>query len=174
MNPPYGTRPVIAPWMRRIAAHGVGTALIFARTETEVFFETVWNAATALLFIEGRLHFHHPDGRRAEENGGAPSVLIAYGLHDAEALAESGVAGAFVPLRLPRVYAVAVLSRSWREAVIEWAKTHEGPILVSDLYRAFSGHPKARRNPNWKAKLRQTLQRCGFERVGPEQWVLPL
>lgn len=174
MNPPYGTRPVISPWMRKIARHGVGTALIFARTETEVFFETVWNAATALLFIEGRLHFHRPDGSQAEENGGAPSVLVAYGQLDADALAASNIPGAFVPLQLPRVYAVAALSRTWREAVVEWAKTHDGPILVSDLYRAFSGHPKARRNPNWKAKLRQTLQRGGFERVGPEQWALPL
>ena len=37
MNPPYGPPPVIGPWMRRMAAHGHGTALIFARTETAIF-----------------------------------------------------------------------------------------------------------------------------------------
>ena len=57
-NPPYGGPPIVGPWMRRIAQHNHGTALIFARTETELFFETVWRRATALLFIEGRLYFY--------------------------------------------------------------------------------------------------------------------
>ena len=96
LNPPYGPPPIIGPWMRRMAAHGHGTALIFARTETAVFFETVWQAATAVLFIEGRLHFHYPDGRRAKANSGAPSVLVAYGEEDARRLKQSGIAGHFV------------------------------------------------------------------------------
>src|SRR5690606_21410194 len=47
MNPPYGGPSIVGPWMRRMARHNLGTALIFARTETSVFFETVWRAATA-------------------------------------------------------------------------------------------------------------------------------
>src|SRR4051812_36875613 len=34
MNPPYGPKTQIGSWMRRLADHGHGTALIFARTET--------------------------------------------------------------------------------------------------------------------------------------------
>src|SRR3954471_1213144 len=30
LNPPYGPKAQIAPWMRRMADHGIGTALIFA------------------------------------------------------------------------------------------------------------------------------------------------
>jgi hypothetical protein len=78
---------------------GIGTALIFARTETDMFFRYVWEQATALLFLRGRIHFHHPDGVRAKANSGGPSVLIAYGETDAEKLAESGIVGQFVRLR---------------------------------------------------------------------------
>ena len=98
LNPPYGGPSIVGPWMRRMAAHGYGTALIFARTETEIFHECVWGAATACLFLKGRLHFHRPDGERAENNAGAPSVLVAYGAGDAHALMVSGLAGKLVTL----------------------------------------------------------------------------
>ena len=92
VNPPYGRET--AKWMARLAEHGRGTALIFARTETSLFFNHVWSSASALLFLEGRLHFHRADGTRAAANGGAPSVLIAYGDEDADRLASSGLPGA--------------------------------------------------------------------------------
>lgn len=98
LNPPYGGPSIVGPWMRRMAAHNRGTALIFARTETAVFFETVWRAATACLFLEGRLFFHYPDGRAAKNNSGGPSVLIAYGAEDAAILERCGLKGAFVRL----------------------------------------------------------------------------
>lgn len=78
-NPPYGGPAVVGPWMRRLADHGDGIALIFARTDTAVFHETVWRRATAVHFLEGRLFFHRPDGSVADHNAGAPSCLVAYG-----------------------------------------------------------------------------------------------
>ncbi len=100
LNPPYGQQA--AQWLARLADHGRGIALIFARTETAMFFEHVWGKATALLFLKGRLHFHYVDGTRAAANGGAPSVLIAYGADDAEILKQCGIAGAYVPLNAQR------------------------------------------------------------------------
>lgn len=97
-NPPYGGPAIVGPWMRRMAAHGVGTTLIFARTETDLFFETVWKRATAILFLKGRLYFHHVDGTKAAANAGAPSVLVAYGENDARVLRECGIAGHLVEL----------------------------------------------------------------------------
>lgn len=97
MNPPYG--PKATKWLGRLAGHGNGIALVFARTETRMFTEHVWPHATALLFIEGRLHFHYPDGRRAKANSGAPSVLVSYGLDAAKRLLNSGIPGAFVDNR---------------------------------------------------------------------------
>lgn len=93
-NPPYGQEA--SRWLERLAEHGTGTALIFARTETQMFFEHVWGKATAMLFLRGRLHFHYVDGTRAKANGGAPSVLIAYGDADAEVLRTCDLGGVFV------------------------------------------------------------------------------
>ncbi|WP_203687683.1 DNA N-6-adenine-methyltransferase [Streptomyces sp. SID14515] len=93
-NPPYSRQAV--RWLRRLAEHGTGTALIFARTETSWFIETVWEQATAVFFLHGRVNFHYQDGSRAEWNGGAPSALIAYGLRDAELLRTCGLAGTYM------------------------------------------------------------------------------
>lgn len=98
LNPPYGQPELVVPWLQRMVKHGWGTALIFARTETDMFFETVWKEATALLFLRGRLHFHHASGEQAKHNSGAPSVLIAYGEHDANILEACNIEGQFVPL----------------------------------------------------------------------------
>lgn len=95
-NPPYGLEA--AKWLARLADHGNGIALIFARTETRMFFEHVWPKADALLFLEGRLHFHHVDGRRAAANSGAPSVLVAYGSSNAATLRACALPGQYVPL----------------------------------------------------------------------------
>lgn len=94
LNPPYGKEA--AEWLRRLAQHNKGTALIFARTETDMFFRYVWEKAEALLFIRGRLHFYYPDGRRSKTNTGGPSVLIAYGLQDAVKLQRSDIDGKFI------------------------------------------------------------------------------
>ena len=96
LNPPYG--PAQLPFMRRMVEHNHGTALIFARTETAAFFETVWNAAAAVLFLRGRVKFLDATGTPARANSGAPSCLVAYGDQDANALRESGIAGQFVDI----------------------------------------------------------------------------
>lgn len=95
-NPPYGLEA--AKWLERCADHGNAIALIFARTETRMFFDLVWKKATGLLFLEGRLYFHHVDGRRAAANAGAPSVLVAYGRDNSEVLKGCGLPGYFVSL----------------------------------------------------------------------------
>ncbi|MFI8977259.1 DNA N-6-adenine-methyltransferase [Nocardia asteroides] len=96
LNPPYSRQAVT--WLARLAEHGSGTALVFARTETRWFVDTVWSQASAMLFLHGRLHFHHRDGTRAAANAGAPSVLVAYGAADAAVLASAPLAGTFVDL----------------------------------------------------------------------------
>lgn len=169
LNPPYSS--VARAWMRKLVEHGVGTALIFARTETEWFRETVWRAATAVLFLHGRLHFHNALGVRAFANAGAPSCLIAYGTRDADILAGCGLEGQFVPLLLPRLVAVALLPPgTWREVLLELMRRRRGPVALADLYRALASHPKARANPHWREKARQVLQRGPFRRVARGQW----
>ena len=103
LNPPYGNET--GKWLSRLADHRNGIALIFARTETAMFFENVWGKASALLFIKGRLYFHYVDGRMANANSGAPSVLIAYGDECADFLKNCEIEGAFIDFRVmkPRV-----------------------------------------------------------------------
>jgi DNA N-6-adenine-methyltransferase (Dam) len=78
-NPPYGK--AMKAWLNKLALHGNGIALVFARTETEAFFGHVWPYASALMFLQGRLTFAYPDGSlpRNGANSGGPSVLIGYG-----------------------------------------------------------------------------------------------
>lgn len=95
LNPPYGRdKPWL--WLERLADHGHGTALIFARTDVEGFRRTVWARASALLFLDGRLNFHNTAGIRSRKNPAAPSVLVAYGDRDAHTLAAASIAGTFV------------------------------------------------------------------------------
>jgi DNA N-6-adenine-methyltransferase (Dam) len=96
LNPPYG--PELGKWLKRLAQHGNGIAIAFARTETKAFFDWIWPMASGLLFIQGRLNFHRQDGIRAKANAGGPSVLIAYGNANAEALRISSIPGQFIDL----------------------------------------------------------------------------
>lgn len=97
LNPPYG--PETGKWLERLSEHdGGGVALVFARTETRPFQQFVWGRADGLLFIAGRLHFHYPSGQKAASNSGGPSVLVAYGSENVQALRDSGIPGALVEL----------------------------------------------------------------------------
>lgn len=95
LNPPYGD---VERWVGKLADHATGTALLFARTETRWFYDHVWQRASAVWFLHGRLRFHLPDGTPAVGNAGAPSCLAAYGRNDAELLARASLTGTFVPL----------------------------------------------------------------------------
>lgn len=172
LNPPYGAQT--GRWLARLAAHGRGTSLIFARTETKFFFTNVWEKASAVLFLYQRLHFHLVDGRAAPHNSGAPSVLVAYGHDDAERLADCGLTGKFIPLQLPRFVALAVAAQahSWRDAVLAVLNRASGPVALDDLYRALAGHPKTESNRHWQAKVRQVLQQGPFRRVDRGVWEL--
>jgi hypothetical protein len=75
-NPPYGAN--VGIWARRMADHGNGVMLIFARIETGAWFNGIWDSASGFLFPEGRIAFYRPDGTRGHE-AGAPSALVAWG-----------------------------------------------------------------------------------------------
>jgi DNA N-6-adenine-methyltransferase Dam len=93
LNPPYGRETRV--WLRRLADHGDGVALVFARTDTAWFREST-PRATAICFIAGRLRFVPGDGRGERSTAGAPSLLLAYGLPCAMAVAQSGLGQTFL------------------------------------------------------------------------------
>lgn len=96
-NPPYG--PNVYKWLGKLADHGNGIALTFARTETRGFFKTVWQRADSLLFIEKRLFFYREDGTIAKSNSGGPSVLIGYGDEASNRLKSCKIEGAYINLQ---------------------------------------------------------------------------
>jgi hypothetical protein len=90
-NPPYG--PYVTDWARRMAAHGNGIMLIFARTDTTTWQRDIFPFADAILFLSGRVHFYRLFGARGESVT-APSALLAFGISNVDALRNSGIAGA--------------------------------------------------------------------------------
>jgi hypothetical protein len=97
--------PVKRPWdmaKKHYTRHQNCIVLTFARTETKMFFNWIWNLAIAVLFIEGRITFYDVNGHLVRTrngkvaNSGAPSVLIAYDHSNAESLRDSGIKGKFL------------------------------------------------------------------------------
>ena len=89
-NPPYGRETFT--WLKKLADHGDGIALVFSRTETIGFHAQIWERADAVFFFKGRLKFYHVDGT---EGGcaNAPSCLVAYGQNNVEAIRSAVDAG---------------------------------------------------------------------------------
>jgi len=169
LNPPYSQR-LLAGFLERMVMHGDGLALIFARTETEVFHRCVWNRATALLFVRSRIKFHRPCGSKAAD-GVAPSVLIAYSSDEADLLATEPVRGKFIPLKIG--FGIVIDSRgrqTWSEALAEFFDGIEGPVKLEDVYRALRLHPKSKTNRHYREKIRQTLQKGGYSNIARGVW----
>lgn len=83
VNPPYSREPDgtdIGDWMDKLAQHGHGIALIFARVDTKWFHRTVFNHpnATSLVICHGRLKFCRRDGTQ-DKPAPVGSVFVAYG-----------------------------------------------------------------------------------------------
>jgi hypothetical protein len=97
LNPPYGKQT--SKWLGRLVEHGDGIALIYARTETDLWFRMVFGVADAVMFLKGRVWFYDSTGNRAGNNGGAPSALVAYGPRNVEALHRSKLAGFITPAK---------------------------------------------------------------------------
>ncbi len=96
MNPPYGKHT--PAWLEKLALHGTGIALLFARTDARWFHRFV-SMADVICFVKGRMIFIHEKNAAAYAKGqlsqnllGRPragSMLIAYGKNNAIALQKS-------------------------------------------------------------------------------------
>ncbi len=89
LNPPYDRN--IEKWLTRLADHGDGVALVFARTDTK-WFQAIAPRASALRFPRGRIKFLRSDGSVGGQPG-APSVLMSFGAGPAERLMSARLSG---------------------------------------------------------------------------------
>lgn len=94
LNPPY-SRPLIESFVRRMAEHGNGIALLFNRCDSKVFQNIIFQKAIAMKFLRNRIRFYREDGER----GGSPgcgSILIAFGEDNAEILRTCSIEGKYI------------------------------------------------------------------------------
>ena len=94
LNPPYSNW---VKFIEKLKQHNNGIALIFGRTETKGFFDHVWENADSIMFIKKRISFVRMDLTSGPST--APSVLIAYGKNNTEALRKSGIVGKLIFLK---------------------------------------------------------------------------
>jgi hypothetical protein len=84
MNPPFGKRNAIIPWLDKIAAHGHGIALTPDRTSSP-WWQNAARQTSAILFVSPKIMFIRPDGSIAEQPGSG-TTLFAYGKRATNAL----------------------------------------------------------------------------------------
>ncbi len=65
LNPPY-SQPAIAHFLRRMALHNRGTALVFVRSDGSAWQEHVLRAASGLFFLLRKVKFFGVDGVRSK------------------------------------------------------------------------------------------------------------
>jgi hypothetical protein len=94
LNPPFH-RYEVGAWIKRLAKHGNGIALLHARTEAE-WFEPIWQHASGILFLGDRIKFCRPDGSEQPHNSGAPAILVAFGDNALARLRRCGIPGVLV------------------------------------------------------------------------------
>ena len=93
---PY-SRPLIEQFVRKLAEHGNGIALLFNRCDSKMFQDVIFEKATGMKFLRHRIRFYRPDGTRGDSPG-CGSILIAFGVENAEVLKNCSIEGKYVQL----------------------------------------------------------------------------
>lgn len=90
MNPPFGGRNGLVPWLDKFFAHGNGVALTPDRTSAP-WWQAAAHRADAILFIAGKVRFIRPDGTEGKSPGDG-TTLFAIGERGVEALENAAIA----------------------------------------------------------------------------------
>jgi len=93
MNPPYGGRNALGPWLDKFFDHGQGLALVPDRTSAP-WFQKAAKRASGVLFVAPKIQFERQDGS-VGKSPGTGSAILASGLlayfHLLRAAGELGV-----------------------------------------------------------------------------------
>lgn len=84
MNPPFGGRNALIPWLNKMHQHGNGIALTPDRTSAP-WWQDAAKKADAILLIGGKVKFIKPDGSTGNSPG-TGTTLFAYGDQAIQAL----------------------------------------------------------------------------------------
>jgi len=101
MNPPYGGRNALMPWVEKLIQHGNGIGLVPDRTSAP-WFLPIFQSADAVLFCKNKVKFERPDGSTGNSPGNG-SCLFAVGPQAVCALyrASDILGGLSFPVRAP-------------------------------------------------------------------------
>jgi hypothetical protein len=88
LNPPFSGAK---PWMEKLAEHGDGIGLVFARFDAKWLQHCVSKSRCFFMF-HGRIAFHRPDGS-APVHCPLSCILVPFGEHNVEAIRASGLKG---------------------------------------------------------------------------------
>lgn len=76
MNPPFGGRNAIEPWLNKFFEHNNGIALVPDRTSAP-WFQHNATKAKAILFLSPKVKFERPDGSIGKLPGSGTALLAA-------------------------------------------------------------------------------------------------
>lgn len=76
MNPPFGGRNGLVPWLDRFFGHGNGIALTPDRTSAP-WWQDAADRADAILFTRGKVQFERPDGSVGKSPGAGVTLWAA-------------------------------------------------------------------------------------------------
>ena len=91
MNPPFGGRNGLVPWLDKFFAHGNGIALAPDRTSAP-WWQAAARRADSILFVDGKIKFERPDGSVGRQPGNG-TCLMALGWKGRKALQNAEQAG---------------------------------------------------------------------------------
>lgn len=91
MNPPFGKRMGLTPWLRKFFRHGNGVALAPDRTSAP-WWQDAAPRSDAVLFVKHKIKFIRPDGSVGKQPG-TGTTLFAIGELGVEALELAAING---------------------------------------------------------------------------------
>lgn len=97
MNPPFGPRNGLVPWLDKFFAHGNGIALTPDRTSAP-WFQQYARRASSILFLSPKVKFERPNGSIGKIPGTGTALLATGGRAD-EALKYASSLGLLLEMR---------------------------------------------------------------------------
>lgn len=94
LNPPYSS-PLITRFIKKMADHDNGIALLFNRCDNVMFHDIIFPTAAAIKFLRKRIRFYRPDGTQGSSPG-CGSVLIAWGEENAKTIQRCPLEGKYL------------------------------------------------------------------------------
>lgn len=76
LNPPFGGRNGLKPWLEKFFAHGNGIVLTPDRTSASPWFWPAWQKADLVLFTK-KIKFVRPDGSRGKSPSNGTALMAS-------------------------------------------------------------------------------------------------